>query len=67
MNREFSLDNPADNHRLKVVHKKSGNLQVYFPFSEVPVEMTPQYFEKNINSKHYIIDFLDEFERPIAG
>jgi len=40
---------------------------VFFPFSDVPVVMTPSYFEKNVNPDHYIIDFDNDFDHPKAG
>lgn len=52
---------------LKVVHKKSGKLDVFFPFSEVPIEMTTQYFQKHINQDDFRIDILNDRDRPIAG
>jgi len=52
---------------LKVVHKKTGKLEVLFPFTEVPVEMTKQYFDKNIDLDQYIIDIEDDLNHPIAG
>lgn len=52
---------------LKVIHKSSGKLEVYFPFSEVPIEMTPQYFEKNVDLDNFKVDFRDEYNHPKAG
>jgi len=53
-------DNKSDSPTLRVVHKRSGNFEVFFPFSEVPVEMTKAYFEKNIQIEQYVIDIQDE-------
>ncbi len=52
---------------LKVVHKKTGTVEVLFPFTEVPVEMTRQYFEKNIDLDQYIVDLDEDLNPPIAG
>lgn len=45
---------------LKVLHKNESTYSVYFPFSDVPVEMSHSYFAKNINKEKYIIDFQDD-------
>lgn len=52
---------------LKVVHKKSGKLDVFFPFSEVPIEMTLQYFKKHISKDDFRIDIVSDLDHPIAG
>ena len=65
--KELSLKKTPDFPKLKVVHKKSGHLQVFFPFSEVPVEMTKKYFDRNIREEQYIIDFTEDFDQTKAG
>lgn len=61
------LSPSGETQRLKVIHNKAGKYEVFFPFTEVPIEMTPTYFEKNINPDHYTIDFNDDFDRNKAG
>lgn len=61
------IDNPIDSAKhenvlpkLKVVRKNENTYSVQFPFSDVPVEMTHSYFNKNINIDKYVIDFEDD-------
>jgi hypothetical protein len=55
-------ENPTNKSlpKLKVIQKSSGKFEVHFPFSEIPVEMTKNYFESNVNVDHYVLDFIDE-------
>ncbi len=45
---------------LKVKMKNESTYTVQFPFSEVPVEMSQSYFNKNIDVDNYVIDFEDD-------
>lgn len=65
--RNINSNDASQLKSLKVIHKSSGKLEVYFPFSEVPIEMTPQYFEKNVNLEKFHVVYLDEIHRPKAG
>lgn len=55
-----SLDNPVGLTKLRVSKKNENTYSVFFPFSDVPVEMSQAYFDKNINPEKYIIDFEDD-------
>ncbi len=55
-----SIPNGDDRPILKVRNSTNNTLSVYFPFSDVPVHMTPSYFEKHIDVDKYIIDFDDD-------
>jgi len=46
--------------KIRVTKKNADTYSVYFPFSEVPVEMSEAYFAKNINPEKYVIDFEDD-------
>lgn len=66
-NNTVNIQGKKDIPTLKVVHKRTGKFEVFFPFSDVPVEMTKQYFEKNIDVNQYVIDLVDDFDHPKAG
>lgn len=55
-----SNKNTSTESKFKVVKDSQGNLEVSFPFSEVPIKMTQEYFDKNIDIEKYIIDLKDE-------
>lgn len=46
--------------KLRVSRKSEDIYSVFFPFSDVPVEMSSAYFKKNISPDKYVIDFEDD-------